>query len=294
MEAIASDLGVSRSSVSRLLSQAREIGLVQINVMPSRSRVADLERRITQRFGIDTRVVVVPDTAQHGEAFLRTAQTGAEVIGEFMAADAVLSLSWGTMLNAISRYLTAKPCTNSRIIQTNGVGQSPSGSHYSFGMLDRFASSFGSSVQQFPFPIFVDSAEAVRVLEQEQLLRRIRALISNADIFLFNVGTVEEGVPSQPYLNGYYLDESDFYELRRSGAVGDVSTTFIDAKGESRSIGMNARTTGPDLDSLREIRQRICVTSGANKVRALHAALKADLITDLVVDELTATLLLGV
>lgn len=293
MAAIARDLHVSRSSVSRLLARAREVGLVQIHVLPPRFRVSDLEKRIADAFGVRPRVLTLPESASAPEAYSRTARAGAQLLGELMEPDSLLALSWGTMVNAISEVLESNPCTNSRIVMTDGVGQSKSGVHYSFGMLERFATAFGSDVQQFPFPIFVDSAAAKDILEREQLLRHVRSLIANADVFLFNLGIVQEGIPSQPYVSGYFLDETDYRQLREDGAVGDISTTFFDDFGTADGIRMNARTTGPDLRAVREIPRRVCVTSGAVKVPALRAALSAGFVTDVVLDEGTAEVLVA-
>lgn len=293
MAAIANELCVSRSSISRLLSRARDAGLVEIRIVPPRARVESLEQRVCERFNVHARVVAVPDGSSSHERYELVARAAADFLTNLMSADVILALSWGTMVNSISFHLAAKPCTNSTIVQTNGIGHTSAGVHYSFPMLERFASAFGSHVLHLPFPIFFDSAESKEIVEKERLLRHIRALIANADIFLFNLGTVQSGVPSQPYLSGYFLDDAEFGELRSDGAVGDVSTTFIDETGEADRVRMNSRTTGPDLDTIRGIDRRVCVTSGNHKVRALEAALHGGLVTDLVIDETTALALLG-
>lgn len=293
MAAIARDLKMSRSSISRLLSRAREIGLVEIRVLPPGFRVESLETRLQRRFGVRACVVAVAEGTPEEDRYARTARVGAELVAEHMGADAVLAVSWGTMVNAISHQLSPKPCTNSWIVQTNGVGQSTSGTHHSVGILERFSTAFGASIQQLSFPIFLDSESVTELIEQEQLMRHVRTMIAGADIFLFNVGTVQEGHPNRPWLNGHFLGEKDFRRLREDGAVGDVATTFIADDGTSADIGLNARSTGPDLESIRDIRHRICVTSGNHKVRALEAALHGGLVTDLVIDEITAGTLLG-
>lgn len=293
MAAIAHDIGVSRSSISRLLAHAREVGLVEIRILPPRLRIDALERRVHERFGARARVVAVPDGTSGEERYARTARAGAELVAESMGSDAVLALSWGTMVHAISHHLPAKPCTNSWIVQTNGVGQSTTGIHHSVGMLERFSAAFGSSIQQLPFPIFLDSPESKELIEKERLTRHVRTMITAADVLLFNVGTVQAGLPNQPWLSGHFLDESEFRELREDGAVGDIATTFIDDRGDTSQIRMNRRSTGPGAETLLDIPVRICVTCGTHKVRALEAALRGGFITDLVIDEITAEALLS-
>ena len=51
MEDIATEMRISRSSISRLLAYAREIGLVEITVHPPQDGVDSLTERIIDRFG---------------------------------------------------------------------------------------------------------------------------------------------------------------------------------------------------------------------------------------------------
>ena len=71
-----------------------------------------------------------------------------------------------------------------------------------------------------------------------------------------------------------------------------VATTFIRADGTHAGIAMNDRTSGPDLYAFARIPHRICAVSGNHKIAVLHAALIGGLITDLVIDPMTAQLLL--
>jgi deoxyribonucleoside regulator len=113
-------------------------------------------------------------------------------------------------------------------------------------------------------------------------------VLEGADAIVFGIGTVVQGRPSSPYVHGSFLSDKDFSELEADGAVGDIATTFFRADGSSDGIRLNARTSGPDLDKVRAIQHRICVVSGNHKIPALHAALRGRLISQLVIDELTA------
>ena len=65
---IAGMIGVSRSTVSRLLTAARDRGIVRISVDPYDPRDAALERRLSDRFELRHAVVI--------RRMGRTAQTG--------------------------------------------------------------------------------------------------------------------------------------------------------------------------------------------------------------------------
>jgi DNA-binding transcriptional regulator LsrR (DeoR family) len=91
-----------------------------------------------------------------------------------------------------------------------------------------------------------------------------------------------------------YLDEDDIRMLHDEGVVGDVCTVFLRADGSYRDVHLNARATGPTPAELQRIPRRVCVVAGDNKAVPLLAALHADVVTDLVVDEVTATALLSI
>lgn len=62
MEAIAAELGTSRSSVSRLLSFARDSGLVDIQIRSPFERGLDLEQAILARHRVVAHVVPMPES----------------------------------------------------------------------------------------------------------------------------------------------------------------------------------------------------------------------------------------
>jgi DNA-binding transcriptional regulator LsrR (DeoR family) len=67
MDAIARELRTSRSTVSRLLSTARETGLVQIQIRSPLDTGPELERLIRSEYGVDVHVVPVLDTLNEAE-----------------------------------------------------------------------------------------------------------------------------------------------------------------------------------------------------------------------------------
>jgi deoxyribonucleoside regulator len=293
MDAVARELHTSRATVSRLLSRARDEGTVEIKVHQPGARASQLSASIGDVFGVDVMVVPLPDEAPIEQRLERTAEAAARRLHEVINSDDVLAVAWGTMTNAISLRLRPKAVTNCHVAQVNGLGNSTSlGVHYAHAMMDRYGRAYGASVQERPLPLFFDSPGLARALENERLISHSTKLIAKADIFLFNVGTVSDGIPNAPHLHGNYLGDKDFRRLQEDHAIGDIATTFFDENGESAHVRLNELTSGPDLDALRGIPRRICATAGVNKIHALHGALAGHRITELIIDEHTAGALL--
>ncbi|WP_375001154.1 sugar-binding transcriptional regulator [Aeromicrobium sp. CTD01-1L150] len=294
MEAIARHLGTSRSTVSRLLSHARDAGLVEIKVLPPDSPSHPLQALVERAHGVSAHVVRVPSGASPAERIERTASHAARLLASVLESDMIVGIAWGTMVNAISQHLVPKTTSNMQFVQLNGTGFSRTpGVHHAASILASFGDAFHGFVQPYPVPIFFDDARTRQALLAERSVRSIRVIQENADAVVFSVGTVEQGVPSSPYLTGYHLDASDFQELSAAGAVGDIATTYLRPDGSHQGIALNDRSSGPDLDILRHVRHRVCAVSGDHKIPALRAALQGGYVSELVIDDPTARLLLA-
>jgi deoxyribonucleoside regulator len=292
MEAIALDLGTSRSSVSRLLSHARATGLVEIHVRSPLDQSNRVQRDLYSRYSITSHVVPVAHPITDVDRLERVAITAARLLGQFVDSNMTLGIAWGSTIGAISRHLVFKETTNVQVVQLNGAGNTQStGIDYSSEILQRFGTAFGAKVQQFPVPTFFDRSETKDAMWRERSIMRVVDLQSKMDVALFGLGSPFASVPSRVYI-GEYLEPADYKSLSASHVVGDVATVFYREDGSTDNIPMNERGSGPSLDVLRRTPRRICVVAGVTKIPALRGALAAGIITDLIIDEYTARALL--
>ncbi|MEP6844008.1 MAG: sugar-binding domain-containing protein [Pseudolysinimonas sp.] len=292
MEAIAQELGVSRSSVSRLLSFARDTGLVDITVRSPREMPSQIERELHRRYSVVAHVVPMPDVTNDVDRRERVALYTARIIGQFFESNMTMGIAWGSTMSAISRHLIDKPTHNSQVVQLNGAGNPrTTGIIYASEILQRFGDAFGAFVQQFPVPAFFDHAETKAAMWRESSIRRVLDVQQKIDIALFGLGAPFGTLPSHVYTGGY-LDDQDFSWLQENGVVGDIATVFYREDGSFDGIPLNERATGPDPTLLRRVARRICVVSGESKLPSIRGALAGGFVTDLVIDAGTAYLLL--
>ncbi|MBN9181778.1 MAG: helix-turn-helix domain-containing protein [Microbacterium sp.] len=292
MEAIARELHTSRSTVSRLLSHARETGIVDIRVRSPRAASRRIEAEIQERFRLTAHVAPVPQVVSEADRLERVAATAAGLLGDFVDSNQIIGVAWGSTMAAMSRHLVPRPTQNTVVVQLNGSGNTQtSGLLYASEILQRFAAAFDARVEQFPVPAFFDHAQTRSAVWRERSTRRLLDLQRSMNLVVFSVGAADAGVPSHVYSGGY-LDAADLAALRRDGVAGDVATVFYRADGSSTGIVMNERSTGPTFATLRRTPRRLCVVAGEAKVAALRGAIAAGLVTDLVVDEPTAHALL--
>lgn len=292
MDVVARTLGVSRSTVSRMIKSARETGMVRITLRPPSRTGASVGHRLSAAFGIKAHVVPVRQSASEVHRLEQVAMVAARLVSEWFTSGMVLGVAWGTTLSAIARHLTPTPTRGSAVVQLNGSANTfSSGVNYGTDLVSAVAAAFDARTHHFPVPAFFDYADTKRAMWRERSIRRVLDVQRQASMALFGVGSLTAEVPSHVYSSGY-LTEAEMAGLHTGGVVGDVCTNFLRADGSYRDIAINARASGPSPRALRNIRRRVCVVAGDRKVPALLGALRARVATDLIIDETTAARLL--
>lgn len=293
MDAIARELSTSRSSVSRLLSAARETGLVEIKIHSPQEARNHLEAQFSDRYGVTAHVVPVPTSSSSYERLQRTARTAAGVLATAVRSNLTVGLAWGATLSAVARNLPSKPLHDVHVVQMNGaMNLRTEGLSYAGDLLGRYADALGATLHEFPVPAFFDNPETKLAMWRERSVRSVLDIQADVGLFFFGLGAPKGEVPSHVYTDGY-LDAVDMAEIMDSGIVGDCATVFYRIDGSDDGLALNGRSSGPPLDTIRQIPHRLCVVSGRTKRQSLEGALAAGLITELVVDEGLARSVLG-
>ena len=325
MEVIAHHLGVSRSTVSRLLARARQEGVVRVSLVQP-GGAGSLEGRMAQVFGVRTHIVPVREGTTEIHRLQQVAsvaaahmvdligalaeQGGAEGAGapesggpegenrgaaggagrDVGAGGVVVGVAWGTTMSEVSAALPSRSVPGLTVVQLNGasdpVREGPSAGE----VLSRMRLSLGARTISFPVPAFFDHVATREAMWSERSVKRVLSVARRASLAVFGVGALDAlngALPSQVYEGGH-LTARDQAVLRRQNVVGDVCTVLLRADGSWRDVTLNARATGPTPAQLARIPRRLCVAAGTGKARALLAALRARTATDLIVDDATA------
>lgn len=293
MESIGMRFGVSRSTVSRMLRQARDRGLVRISLAPADMLTTPLAKQLKASFGVAAHVVPIRDSAIPAARLDAVATQAAALVGDLMSDETSLGVAWGTTVSAVAAHLPMRNTRGSSIVQLNGAASTTtSGVAYAGEILTHFGKAFDARVQFFPVPAFFDYAETRTALWRERSVQRVLEQQENLDIALFGVGSFKGPTMSHVYSGGY-LSSQDMAELLRQGAVGDICTVALREDGSYADIPLNARASGPTPEILARVPRRICVVSGKHRSQATLGALRSGAVTDLVLDEQTARALLA-
>ncbi|MCD4548988.1 MULTISPECIES: sugar-binding transcriptional regulator [unclassified Schaalia] len=284
METIARHLGISRSSVSRLLSHARDTGLVRISVPPSPSIRGTLAGQISNLFAVNTSVVPVHDVHTEINRLHNVALVAAERLIDLMEPGATLGIAWGNTTSEITRCLPHVHFPGSTVVQLNGAATATeSGVPYADAIISRAATSLGARMVHFPVPAFFDYASTKEAMWRERAITSVLKTIDQCTVALFGVGSMSARLPSHVYAGGF-LEPEEIAAAQADGLVGDVCTVLLREDG-STDHELNQRASGPTPDTLKKIPKRLCAVAGASKALPLLAALRSGVVTDLVLDD---------
>lgn len=270
---IGSQLGISRFKAGRMLTQARERGIVRIEVVHPRARLAPLERQLVDRFALTDAVIVRDGVPQAAADYLAQLQPR------------TLGVSWGRTLDAIAERLPAGWTTGVTVVQINGAMSPRGASDATAAIALRGA---GSAVL-LPSPAILEQVETKRAIEADRTVADVLALAGTASAYLYSAGVADA---TSVLVDSGYLTAGDVAELVRRGAVGDVVGRYIDSAGNIVDPDLDARTVGLGLDQLRSATTAIFAVAGSAKHGVARAVVTSGLCTVLVSDESTARALL--
>lgn len=293
MDAIAHHLGVSRSTVSRLLKEARDRGLVRVTIVdPDRplNRLAELFER---HFHVTAHLVHVRPGASSIFRLDQVARMAAGLLGNMVRDGDTVGIAWGTTVSAIATHLRPRDLTGVTVIGLNGgANHQTTGLPYVGSILHKFATALGGQEQLLALPAFFDDPATKEAMWREQSTRHILSVRANCRIALFGVGGLHSELQSHVYSSNY-LSDADLRYLRENNVVGDVCTVMVREDGSYRDLEINKRATGMTPGELQAIPKRICVVSGLSKAAPVLGALRAGVATDLVIDAETARAVLN-
>jgi len=281
-------LGISRWKAGRLLTQARDSGIVRIEIVHPRARRLGLERELGARFGLSD-VVIVPDPDVETDATARVAQAAADYLAGLRPVPRVLGVSWGRTLNEVAERLPHGWATGVTVVQINGGVSLNRRAGGAASMATTIAQRGAGQAVLLPSPAILERLETKRAIEADRTVAGVLARAATASAYLYSAGVADA---SSVLVDSGYLTPEDVAELVRKGAVGDVVGRYVDADGNIVDPALDERTVGLGLDELRSAATAIFVVAGRSKHDIARAVVMSGLCTVLVSDESTARALL--
>lgn len=286
---ISKKLGVSRPTVSRLLQQARNTGIVKIEITDPSEIGTQLESTLVKKFSLKKTIVVPNDTDDIKIIKKRLGKAAILLVDQLISEGTILGVSWGTTMQQVAHQIRSRRVKDMVVVQLNGgISRAEFDTHAS-----EIAKTIGDSYKAIPYlmplPAIVDNAKLKKVILSDRNISRTLELGRKANIALFTIGSFGH---NSVLVKADYFEPDEVNELLKSGAVGDICSRILKADGTICSDELDGRTIGIELEELKKKQYSIAVAGGKDKLAAIQAGLNGKWFNSLITDEWIATELL--
>lgn len=287
---IAQSLGLSRQVAQRLVSAAREQGMVSVKIAHPVTHCLALAQTLSAKFGL-TLCRVVPSGQLDDDAVQQMlAVEGAEVMSQFISEDKphTFGIGSGKTLRAI---IDALPWTDRPqhhcVSMIGAIARDDSGTRYDVPL--KMAEKMQGKYFFIPAPLYADSPDDREMWCRHQVYQRVTQRALNASVIFLGIGEVSPGCPLNA--EGFITDQQ-VSDLQSKGAAGEMLGHFFNQQGERIYSELDALLTSVPLEA-NTTRNIIGFAGGERKFAAIRAAVAGRWVNGLVTDEATANRLLS-
>ncbi|MGU9867784.1 sugar-binding transcriptional regulator [Kluyvera ascorbata] len=276
---IAHQLGIYRTTISRLLKRGRELGVVTIAINYDYNDGLWLEERLKQKFGLKE-AVVAPQESETGIY-------GAQLFERLLSPNVVIGFGWG---RAVSALVEALPQSSQpRPLVCVPIVGGPSGklpSRYHVNTLTYSAATrLKGESYLADFPALLDNPLIRQGIMQSQHFQTLAEYWRRLDIALVGIGSpaIRHAANWQAFYGNAQSDELEALQV-----AGDICSRFFAVDGPPVATAMQDKTLSIELKTLKQARYVIGLASGEEKHAAILGALRGQHINALVTDRATA------
>ena len=288
---VATRLGTSRATVSRLLSEARRQGIVRIQVIEPREPAPDdLAERVALHLGLNRVFVSAPLPAPTptktvvdlmGRSLAPAVSRALTAIG-LVPGDVVLVSSGRTIYEVAQSELDRTPGV--LVAPTVGGSDQPE-EWYQTNEITRLMAKRLGGHPNYLFAPALPGVELHATLRSEPAIQSVLELWPRARCILMGVG-------APPLLRSDIPRFVPTHSASLRDSVGDLCSRFFDRDGNPVEFPGSDRLIAVELSALPSVPVGIAVAVGAEKVIPIVTGARARFFNQLVTDPATAQLLL--
>lgn len=286
---VAERLGISRSTVIRMLDEAMKRSEVQIWISEGVDSCVELAIKLEKAYGLDEAVVVPAPRDDDADALAASVGLAlGQFLSEVVQDGMTIGVGWGRTMTASLSGFRPPRRENCKVVsllggivavhQTNPID-------YTW----RLASQLGAECYMFLAPLLVDSITTKTALIEECGLKTIYDLAENLDLAVVSCGDIG---PHSTSLSEGFISKAELDRLIRAGCVCDTMFNFLDEEGRSVDQKLNERVMSVDLDTLKKAKHIVLSSGGAHRALAIRATIRRIGCNTLITDERAAQELL--
>lgn len=283
---IAQLMQISRPKVSRMLTEARQLNIVQITINDPSTSIKQNEDKIKKHFGLKY-VKIVP--TQNNDMATKSAlgQAASQFLNDNIQENSKIGISWGTTLAAfVNEFQTKRPMPKATIVQLIGGTYSESLNIDVRELVKNLAKKLECQHSILQAPLVVHNPKLKEMLMEEPMTREHFSKIRNLDIAFVGVGSAyyKESI----VYRANYIEESAAKTLSEMGLVADICGHQLLPDGSAPHTFLSDRVIGIALEDLHRAPLVVGVCAGKRKTTPLLAALHGHHVNCIIIDEVAA------
>jgi len=285
-EQVAGKLSLSRSNVSRLLTEARKRGIVEIRVRHTQQTSPELEEQLKERFGLQDAHVLVTRAEDPVMVLREVGAKAAEQLRYLLRSNTFLAIGWGRALYETVNAFRAVPVHNVHVVQMMGGVGALNPQIDGAELARRLAEALGGQCHYLRAPFLVESSAVREALLRELEIGAVIEMVRQAELALTGIGSVRPDISG--LARAGYVSEEDLQAFTRAGAVGDICGQYFTSQGSICELDLHQRVITIDPPSLRDIKCVMAIAAWPEKAPAILGALRGGYVDILVTDDAAA------
>jgi len=286
--------GYSRSAISRMLTEAEELGIIEITIKYPLQRNIDLEVRLKGKYSLSAAYVINSGLSDYSHNLNLVGRLGATYLQQSLSDNLVIGIGWGTTLFELVDAVPSLPYSNIQVVQVIGASGGKSDRRVDGpDLAANLANKLNASCQILHSPLFMDNEEACQTLKGQKQISSTLELGYRADVVLLGIGTIEVDPKFSSIFRSGFLDKEEVAQVKTQGGVGNFCGVIMDANGEILDIDLNRRIMAADIRQLRSNGCKIVgIAAGSRKSHAIEAVLNGSWLDILITDSVAAMAIL--
>lgn len=287
---IAQLMNISRPKVSRMLTEAHQLNIVQIIVRDPQVTKKELAEILRKHFKLH--FVEVVETANTDAATkINVGRIASNFLNDNLQNDSKIGISWGTTLAAFTNEFQAKRLAPQvKIAQLIGGTYSQSLNIDGRELVKTLAKKLQCEHSILQAPMLVHNPKLKEMIMEEPVVQEHFSLISQLDMAFVGIGA--SYYKDSIAYRANYIQESVGLEMNRMGLVCDICGHQLMPDGSEPHTFFSDRIIGIELEQLHKIPLVVGLCVGYKKTIPLLAALRGRHINSLILDEIVALVLM--
>jgi DNA-binding transcriptional regulator LsrR (DeoR family) len=277
---IATMLGTSHSTISRMLNEAMENKIVEVVIRYPISTIPALGKCLRNKYGLKEAFVFPSSGLGYEEQVQNLGQLAAYVLEKHLEENMTLGISLGRAVAATTHAFKPTGFLHCRVVRLQGAMENELMEGTNLAQV--LSSQLGGEFVIVPAPMIMRSSEACRLIMKEPSVIETLRIAENADIALVGMGSMDPAISTT--LRNNLITLNELIELKKAGAVGEVFGKYFDKEGRTLNVDFNRRSVSIPLEKLRDFKTVIGVAAGLHKVEAILGLIHGHLINILVTD----------